>query len=207
MKTLLVNGSPHAHGCTHNALSEIAKVLQEKKIETEIFHIGTKPVQGCIGCFSCRETNVCIFKDEPYTSLVAKIKASDALVIGAPVYYASIPGNLGSILDRVFFSAGKHFKHKVGAGVVNCRRGGAGTAHDRLNKYFTISQMPLASSFYWNSTHGFNPGDQLQDIEGLQTLRLLADNIAWMLECFAAGKTAGVALPEEVERIRTNFIR
>lgn len=207
MKVILINGSPHANGVTCQSLSTIADVLSEASIESEIYQIGSKPMQGCTGCFRCRETGSCVFRDEVFVNLVEKVKSCDGLVIGCPVYYAGVPGPLCALLDRLFFAAGKYLRFKPAAGVVNCRRGGASSTFDRLNKYFTINQMPVASSQYWNSTHGTSPEEQHEDAEGLQTMRMLARNLAWLLQNQAAGKAAGVELPHQEDRVWTNFIR
>lgn len=201
MKVLLLNGSPHRNGCVFTALSEVASALKKNGVDSEIFHIGTRPVQGCTACRGCAAGNGCVFKDELYTGLVAGIAACDALVIGAPVYYAGPPGSLCAILDRVFFSAGKLLKYKPGACVVNCRRGGASAAFDRLNKYFTINRMPVASSQYWNSTHGSTPDEVRRDLEGMQTMRTLGDNLAALLKNAAAGPER----PPEEAVVRTDF--
>lgn len=203
MNVLLVNGSPHKDGCVFTALSEVAKALEQNGVASEIFHIGNRPVQGCTGCWKCVEGGGCVFKDELYTALAAKACACDGMVIGAPVYYAGPPGSLCAILDRVFFTVGRQLKGKPGACVMNCRRGGASATFDRLNKYFTISQMPVVSSQYWNSTHGFTPDEVRQDEEGLQTMRTLGANMAHMLKSAAA---AGTAWPESEPPLRTNFI-
>ncbi|MBE6366331.1 MAG: flavodoxin family protein [Lentisphaerae bacterium] len=207
MKVLLVNGSPHKEGCVFTALSEIAGTLQQEGVNSEIFWIGNKPVQGCIACWQCRSeestTHRCVFQDELYRSFVEKMAAADAVIIGAPVYYAGPPGALCAILDRVCFSASELFKHKPAACVVNCRRGGASSTFDRLNKYFTILQMPVVSSQYWNSTHGFTPEDVQKDLEGLQTMRTLGRNMAHLLKSY---KLASLPLPEAEEPVMTNFI-
>ena len=204
MKVLLVNGSPHKEGCTFTALSEVAGALKNNGVESEIFWIGNRAVQGCIGCWKCRETgNGCVFKEKLYTDFVEKMKESDGLVIGAPVYYAGPPGSLCAILDRVFFSATECFLHKPAACAVNCRRGGASATFDRLNKYFTICQMPVVSSQYWNSTHGFMPDEVRRDLEGLQTMRTLGNNMAHLLKSLSQG---GVPLPQQEPRVSTNFI-
>jgi len=205
MKVLLVNGSPHPDGCVFTSLSEIAATLTQEGIDSEIFWIGNQAVQGCIACWKCREDDAdgCVFKDELYKNFVEKMRNSDAIIIGAPVYYAGPPGSLCSILDRVCFSAAKYFRHKPAACVVNCRRGGASSAFDRLNKYFTIMQMPVVSSQYWNSTHGFTPDDVRQDLEGLQTMRTLARNMAHLLK---SNQLAQLPLPEAEEPVMTNFI-
>ncbi|MBR2695175.1 MAG: flavodoxin family protein [Thermoguttaceae bacterium] len=206
MKVLLVNGSPHKNGCVFTALSEIAKTLERDDIQSEIFHIGNRPVQGCAACFACQKENAqgCVFKDQLYIDFVDRIKTCDAIVIGAPVYYASAPGALCAILDRVFFSASRYLIHKPGACVVNCRRGGASATFDRLNKYFTILQMPVVSSQYWNSTHGHNPEEIIQDFEGMQTMRTLARNMAYMLKC---AEKSSLSIPENEPIVLTNFIR
>ena len=186
MNVLLINGSPHAEGCTFTALSEIAATLRGESVDSEIFQIGTKPVRGCIACGVCRERGECAFQDDALPGLVAAAKRADAVVIGSPVYYAGPNGALCALLDRLFFSAGSLLKFKPGAAVVSCRRGGASASFDRLNKYFTISQMPVVSSQYWNSVHGFTPDDVRKDAEGLQTMRTLAHNLARMLRMEAA---------------------
>ena len=205
MKVLLVNGSPHADGCVFTSLSEIAETLKAENIESEIFWIGTKAVQGCIACFQCRsELGHCVFQDDLYKQFTAKMQEADAVIIGAPVYYAGPPGSLCAILDRICFSAAELFKHKPAACIVNCRRGGASSTFDRLNKYFTILEMPVISSQYWNSTHGTTPDEVRQDLEGLQTMRTLARNMAYHLK---SQKKAALPLPEQEERVGTNFIR
>jgi multimeric flavodoxin WrbA len=206
MKVLLVNGSPHPNGCVYTALSEIAETLQCEGVDSEIFWIGSTPVQGCTACFQCRSgsRSGCVFTDELYTAFTEKMRNSDAIIIGAPVYYAGVPGSLCAILDRMFFSAADLFRHKPGACIVNCRRGGASAAFDRLNKYFTILQMPVVSSQYWNSTHGVTPDEVRQDAEGLQTMRTLARNMAHLLK---TQKIANLPLPEKEEPQSTNFIR
>lgn len=204
MKVLLVNGSPHKRGCTYTALSEIAKTLDEEQIDWDIFHIGNKPVRGCTACDSCRNNNrpFCVYGDDPCNDLIDQIQHSDGLIIGSPVYYAGANGALCAILDRVFYSAQQTFKHKPAAAIVSCRRGGASATFDRLNKYFTINQMPLVSSQYWNSVHGMTPDEVLQDKEGLQVMRTLAHNMAWLLR-----STANTKPKEETQHQSTNFIR
>jgi multimeric flavodoxin WrbA len=205
MKVLLINGSPHKDGCIFTSLSEVAGALQDNGIETEIFWIGTQPVQGCTGCFRCKNTRGggCIFRDRLYLELVERLKTADGIIIGAPVYYAGPPGSLCAILDRLFFSAAQHLLRKPAACVVNCRRGGASAAFDRLNKYFTILQMPVVASQYWNSTHGSNPAEVSRDLEGLQTMRTLGKNMAYMLKSIAQ---AGLPLPPSEPLAVTNFI-
>lgn len=205
MKVLLLNGSPHADGCVFTALSEVASALERNSVKTEIFQLGNKPVRGCVACQKCREEGAsgCVFADDVYAKFVAKMKESDGLVVGAPVYYAGPAGSLCAFLDRVFYSATKEFIGKPAACVVNCRRGGASASFDRLNKYFTINRMPVVSSQYWNSTHGFTPDDVRKDLEGLQTMRTLGDNMAFLLKSIAEGK---VPKPEPEPWVMTNFI-
>ncbi|MBR2344886.1 MAG: flavodoxin family protein [Lentisphaeria bacterium] len=205
MKVLLVNGSPHQYGCVFTSLSEIAETLQQEGVHSEIFWIGSQAIQGCTACFQCRSGHDgCVFQDKLYVDFRNKMRESDAVIIGAPVYYAGIPGSLCALLDRMFFSAADLFRYKPAAGIVNCRRGGASAAFDRLNKYFTILQMPVVSSQYWNSTHGMTPEELKQDAEGLQTMRTLARNMAYMLKTMIS---ADVPFPEKEELQSTNFIR
>ena len=201
MHVLLLNGSPNAEGCTFTALSEIAATLKAENITSEIFQLGKKPVRGCIACGVCRERGGCAFQDDALPALVEAVKRADALVIGSPVYYAGPNGALCALLDRLFFSAGSLLKFKPGAAVVSCRRGGASASFDRLNKYFTISQMPIVSSQYWNSVHGFTPEDVRKDAEGLQTMRTLAHNLARMLRMEAATPQR----QDEEEHLWTSF--
>lgn len=204
LKVLLINGSPHRNGNTFIALSEVAKALEAERIKTEIFPIGNRPIQGCIACYKCNKTGICVFKDEPYLTLRQKAEEADGIIIGSPVYFGGPSGTLCSLLDRLFYSSGHLVQYKPAASVVVCRRGGASASFDRLNKYFTILNMPVVASNYWNSVHGRNPGEALQDAEGLQTMRTLARNMAWMLRNLRKNGT----VPPEVEpRIHTNFIR
>ena len=207
MKILLINGSPHEKGCTYTALCEVASAAREAGAETEIFHIGNGPQRGCIACSACRRSgkpDICAFPDEIYTALVEKMEEADGIVIGSPVYYAGPNGSLCALLDRVFFSHGKAFAGKPSACVVSCRRGGASSSFDRLNKYFTINRMPVVSSTYWNSVHGMKPEDVLQDLEGLQVMRTLGRNMVWMIKNLEKG---GEELPHREKGIATNFIR
>ena len=204
MKVLLVNGSPNKDGCTFTALSEVASALKKEGVESEIFHIGVKPVRGCTACGKCFEhrNNKCIFTDDVCNELSDKIAEADGLVVGSPVYYSGPNGALCALLDRAFFSASRNFKHKPAACVVSCRRGGASAAFDRLNKYFTISEMPVVSSQYWNAVHGHEADDVRKDLEGLQIMRTLARNMAWMLKNIESGN----APPEpEAKREVTSF--
>ena len=204
MKVLLINGSPNKSGCTNRALEEVAKALNSNDIENEIIHIGKKAVQGCIACGKCRDHERCVFNDDLYNTLFDKIKEMDGIVVGSPVYYAGPNGSLCAILDRLFYSGSKFLANKPAAAVVSCRRGGASSSFDRLNKYFTINQMPVISSQYWNSVHGNTPEEVEQDLEGLQIMRTLGNNMAWMLKTM---NDSNYVITREKERIATNFIR
>ncbi len=207
MKILLVNGSPHAKGCTFTALSEVAGALEKAGIETQLMQIGGKAIRGCIACGKCAETGYCIFTDDPVNEGIDLLRAADGLVVGAPVYYAGPNATLCAFLDRVFFMKAAPYAYKPACAVVSCRRGGATASFDRLNKYFTIARMPVVSSQYWNEIHGNTAEEARQDLEGLQTMRTLGANMAWMLKCFAAGREKGILPPEREPGIYTNFIR
>ena len=210
MKVLLVNGSPHKKGCTWTALGEAAKTLNEEGIDTEIFWIGIKPLAGCTACKSCAKTGRCMF-DDSVNDFLDIAKDADGFVFGSPVHYASASGAMTSFMDRVFYSdlqAGrKTFALKPAAAVVSARRAGTTTTFDQLNKYFTVSEMPVVSSRYWNMVHGAKPEDVKKDLEGLQTMRILARNMAFFLKCKEAGIRAGVQLPVRENTVFTNFIR
>ena len=211
MKVLLVNGSPNKKGCTYTALSEVSKILNDEGIETEIFWIGTKPIIGCIACMICGEKGVCTFNNDVVNEFVEKAYGADAFVFGSPVYYAGANGSMTSFLDRVFYcnshgSGGVAFKHKPGAVVCSARRAGTTATYDQLIKYLGISQMPIISSFYWNMVHGNTPEEVMQDEEGLSTMRQLARNMAFFLNCLQLGKENGLTVDEE-PKLRTNFIR
>ncbi|GFZ31733.1 FMN reductase [Clostridium zeae] len=208
MKVLLINGSPKAQGCTFTALSEVAKELNKANIETEIFHVGNKPIRGCMACGGCNNTDgKCVFNDDTVNIALEKAKDADGFIFGSPVHYAAASGQITAFLDR-FFYAGEGFQHKPGAAIVSCRRGGSTAAFEQLNKYFTISNMPVVSSQYWNMVHGNTPEEVKQDLEGMQTMRILGKNMAWLLKCIQAGKDAGINIPEkEEQRAITNFIR
>ena len=208
MKVLLVNGSPNKQGCTYTALSEVAKTLNEYDIETEIFWIKTKPITGCIACLKCGELGKCTFDNDVVNEFVEKAYEADAFVFGSPVYYASANGSMVSFLDRAFYSnsGGEAFKHKPGAVICSARRGGTTATYDQLIKYLGISQMPIISSFYWNMVHGNTPEEVLQDEEGLGTMRQLAHNMAFFLQCLEEGAKNGLTVKEE-PKPRTNFIR
>jgi multimeric flavodoxin WrbA len=207
MKVMLINGSPREKGCTYTALCEVASQLEKNGIETEILHVNKGPIRDCTACYRCRTEGKCAFGDEDGVNACGeKIAAADGLVIGTPVYYASANGAICSFMDKVYYSHGSKFQGKPGAAVVSCRRGGASAAFDRINKYFTISQMPIVSSRYWNSVHGNKPEEVLQDLEGMSVMRQLGNNMAWLLKCIEAGKAAGIT-PEQEPRVMTNFIR
>lgn len=205
MKVLLVNGSPHKNGCTYTALEEVARALKEEGIETEIFWMGSGPYSDCIACGRCAETGKCVFNDG-VNELTAKAAESDGFVFGTPVYYAHPSGRVQDLLNRAFYSAGKYFAHKPGAAVASARRAGTIASTDVLNKYFTINQMPVVSSTYWNEIHGNTPEEARQDLEGMQTMYNLGKNMAWLLKCIEAGREKGVCPPENVKK-KTNFIR
>lgn len=210
MKVLLINGSPHSNGCTYTALEEIAQTLKNEGVSSEIFQIGTKPLAGCIACKVCVEKGQCVFNDK-VNEFLAIAKNFDGFIFGSPVHYAAASGAITSFMDRVFYTnacSGKNlFYLKPAAAIVSARRAGTTAALDQLNKYFTISQMPIISSNYWNMIHGAKPEDVAQDLEGLQIMRTLAKNMAWFLKCKEAGEKAGVAVPIIEERVYTNFVR
>lgn len=208
MKVLLLNGSPREKGCTYTALCEAAEVLKAEGIDTEILHVGGEAVRGCMGCGGCARLGKCVYGDDKVNEAVEKMKESDGLIIGSPVHYASASGAITSFMDRFFYSGGASAAHKPGAAVVSARRAGTTAALDQLNKYFMINQMPVVSSQYWNMVHGSSPEDVKKDEEGMQIMRTLGHNMAWLLKCIQAGKAAGVDVPQgESERKRTNFIR
>ena len=206
MKVLMLNGSSHINGTTMAALTEVGKALEEDGIEYEIFQIGGGPVADCLGCGQCTE-NGCIFSDDAVNAFVAKAKEADGYIFGTPVYYAHPSGRIQSFLDRVFYSSGKHFAHKPGASVAVARRGGTATTFDVLNKYFGITQMITVGSTYWNQVHGRNAEDAAKDLEGMQTMRNLGHNMAWVLKCLEAGKQKGLVPPTADRSNQTNFIR
>lgn len=203
-KVILVNGSPHKYGCTFTALSEVKITLEKNGIDSEIIHIGNKPVRGCIACGGCSNKRKCVFEDDVCNELQEQMVNADGIVIGTPVYFGGPNGTLCALLDRIFFSSGEKFANKPAATVVSCRRGGASSTFDRLNKYFTMSNMPVVSSQYWNSVHGFTPDDVRKDLEGLQTMRTLANNMAYMIKSFGMADLEKPVL-EAIEF--TNFIR
>lgn len=205
MKVLMINGSPRPEGNTYVALQEMGKIFKEEGIETEFLQVGNKAVRGCIACGSCAKNGKCVF-DDVVNEAAPKFAECDGLVVGSPVYYASANATLIAFLDRLFYSTGFDKSMKVGASVVVARRGGLSATFDELNKYFTISGMPVASSQYWNSIHGRTPGEAKEDGEGLQTMRVLARNMAFLMKSIALGKEK-YGLPEKEERVSTHFIR
>jgi multimeric flavodoxin WrbA len=205
MKVLLINGSPRAHGNTYTALSEVAKTLNEEGVETEIVNIGKEAVQGCVACGWCGREGRCTYRDALYNKVMDIVRDGiDGLVIGSPVYYGGPNGSLCALLDRVFYSLGNDLRFKPGASVVVCRRGGASAAFDRLNKYFTMMNMPLVTSQYWNMAYGQTPGQAAQDEEGMQTMRTLARNMVWMIRKLNVAEDGH---PKLESPIRTSFIR
>lgn len=210
MKVLLINGSPHKKGCTYTALMEVAAILEKEGIDADLFWVGNKPLPGCIACKSCIEKKKCVFNDE-VNDFLAIAPSADGFVFGSPVHYAAASGAITSFMDRAFYAdmlAGRRsFYLKPAAAVISARRAGTTATFDQLNKYFTISEMPVISSRYWNMVHGATSEDVKQDLEGLQTMRVLARNMAWFLKCKEAGIKAGVSFPVKEENIYTNFIR
>lgn len=208
MKVLLINGSPHKEGNTHRCLEEVAQTLHSEGIETEEVWIGKGPFYGCTACNYCSTHDSCVFKDDIVNVIANKLRASDGLIVGSPVHYASAGGAITSVLDRLFYSCPNEvFRHKPAAAIAIARRGGTTAAFDQLNKYFTISEMPVVSSQYWNIVHGAVSGEVEKDLEGMQIMRTLGRNMAWLLKCISAGDQAGVVRPEREAWQRTNFIR
>lgn len=205
MKVLMINGSPHANGNTAVALLEMERIFQQEGIEVELIHVGNQAIRGCIGCASCKKTGKCVF-DDMVNEVAGKFEQCDGLVVGSPVYYASANATLVAFMTRLFYSTPFDKTMKVGAGVVAARRGGLSATFDELNKFFTISGMPVASGQYWNSIHGAAPGEALQDEEGLQGMRTLARNMSFLMKSIALGKER-YGIPQKEEFHRTNFIR
>ena len=205
---MMLNGSPHDKGCTYTALMEVAGELEKAGIQTEIMHVGGDLVHGCMGCGACSKLGRCIYSQDKVNEAVEKMKESQGLIVGSPVHYASAGGAVTSFLDRFFYSGGAYAAHKPAAAVASARRAGTTATLDQLNKYFMISQMPVVSSQYWNMVHGGCPEDVKKDEEGLQIMRVLGRNMAWLLQSIEAGKASGSAVPErEKEKKTTNFIR
>jgi len=206
MRVLLINGSPAPEGCTYTALRHIATALEQEGVGARIFHIGTRPLSGCLDCGLCAESGRCVIEDS-VNDFLDIADEYDGYVFGSPVHYAAASGAITSFMDRVFFLKSDRFAFKPAAAVVSCRRGGATTAFDQLNKYFTISNMPVVSSQYWNMVHGMDPEEVEQDIEGLQIMRTLGRNMAWLLRSIEAGRQAGIKPPKPEKWTPTNFIR
>lgn len=206
MKVLIINGSPNKEGCTYTALREVEKTLHENGIETELLYLGKKAIPGCIACMNCMKTGYC-FHDDIVRHIQLRLDEFDGIIIGSPVYYSAPTGQLISFLNRLFFATEKRMAGKLGASVVSCRRGGASATFEQLNQYFAICNMPIVASQYWNSVHGFTPDDVRQDAEGLQTMRVLGQNMAWLLKCIETGKQSGIDKPTYEPRVRTHFIQ
>lgn len=206
MNVLLINGSPHANGSTRTALDEVAVELKNSDIDSTLLHIGSEGIRGCNACMGCVKTGYCVYKDDSVNECVDLLKQADGLIVGSPVYFAGPNASLCAYLDRVFYHKSDAFAFKPGAAIVSSRRGGNSAAFDRLNKYFTFAQMPVVSSHYWNGVHGNNGDEVKQDIEGLQTMRVLARNMAWLLKCIDVAKET-VPYPEQEQRTKLNFIR
>ena len=210
MKVLLVNGSPHKEGCTFTALCTVSDTLNQNGIDTDMFWIGNKPLSGCIACRKCREKNCCVFQDA-VNDFLELAGDYDGFIFGTPVHWGGASGAITSFLDRAFYAdlngGGKRFYLKPAAAVISARRAGTTAAWDQMNKYFGLMQMPIITSRYWNMVHGSNKSDVEKDEEGLQTMRQLGRNMAWMLKLIKAGLDSGISLPEVEDKIRTNFIR
>lgn len=206
MKILMINGSPNEFGCTYTALKEVSDTLNNQGIETEFVYLGKKAISGCIACGKCKEIKKCIIDDQ-VNQLLDRCDEFDGMVVGSPVYYAGPSGQLCAFLDRFFYASRGRLRGKVASAVVSCRRGGASAAFDRLNKYFTINCMTVASSQYWNQVHGYTPEDVRKDEEGLQTMRTLGLNIAYLLESQKAAMETGIQKPKYEKKIYTDFIR
>lgn len=209
MKVLLVNGSPHKKGCINADLTMVSEELNKEGIDTEIFHIGTKAISGCTFCMKCAELRHCVV-DDVVNEFIEKAKTADGFIFGAPVYYASMNGAMSAFLDRAFFAGSNNediFRLKPAASIVNARRAGNTVTFDQMNRYLEMSEMPVISSTYWNMTHGFTPEDVAKDLEGINTLKVLAKNMAYFLKCKEAADQAGIVRPEIPEAVRTHFIR
>ena len=210
MKVLLFNGSSNEHGCTYTALKEAASALEKNGIETEIIQVGKNAIRDCIGCGACRKIGgKCVFKDDIVNEVIEKARGADGFIFGSPVYYAHPSGRLLSFMDRVFYAGGAAFTFKPAAAIVSARRAGTTASLDAITKHFTINQMPVVSSNYWPMVHGAQntPDDVKQDIEGLQIMRVLGDNMSWILKCIEAGKQQGIVPPQNEDKVMTNFIR
>ncbi|MBP1553990.1 MAG: flavodoxin family protein [Oscillospiraceae bacterium] len=206
MKVLMINGSPNQYGCTYTALKEVSDKLNSHGIETEFVYLGTQAVHGCIACGGCYQSGRCVF-DDKVNEILEKAAEYDGMVVGSPVYYSGPNGTLCAFLDRLFYCSRGRFANKFAAAVVSCRRMGNTSSLDRLNKYFQISKMHVVSSQYWNGVHGNTPEEVMQDKEGLQIMRTLGENMAWLIKIADAGKKAGVPMPQYEKGVGTNFIR
>lgn len=209
MKVLLINGSAKEFGCTYTALNEAAKSLNANGIETEIIYLGKDAIRDCSGCLACRKTGSgkCVFGDDIINEVIEKAKSVDGFIFGSPVYYAHTSGRLLAAMDRMFYAAGENFAFKPAAAIVSARRAGTTASLDAITKHFTINKMPVVSSNYWNMIHGNTPDEAKQDLEGLQIMRVLGENMAWLLKCIEAGKQSGINHPNTEDKVKTNFIR
>ena len=205
MKVLLVNGSPHEKGCTYTGLKEVANALENNDIETEFLWLGIEPLAGCIGCNACLKTGKC-FRNDIVNDFLNKVPDIDGFVFGSPVHFASSSGALTSFMDRAFYGRRKLFENKPACCICSCRRGGASATFDQINKYFSMNNMPIVTSQYWNQVHGTNPDEVKRDLEGMQTMRTLGNNMAWLLKCIDIAKKSGLEYPKNEEIIKTNFI-
>lgn len=208
MKVLLINGSANREGCTYTALSEVGRSLAEEGIETEDAFIGRGPVRDCCGCRACLELGgLCVFRDDAVNDIIRKAREADGFVFGTPVYYAHPSGRLLSCMDRLFYAGGEAFRHKPAAAVASARRAGTTAALDAVAKHFLVNEMPVVASNYWNMVHGNTPEEVRRDAEGMQIMRVLGKNMAWLLKCIRAGRAVGIGAPETESKIYTNFIR
>ena len=206
-KVLLINGSSNDYGCTYTALKEVADVLEKEGVEAEIISLGKNAIRDCIGCKACGKLGKCVFDDDMVNEVRQKAKEADGFVFGTPVYYAHPSGRIQAFLDRLFYSGSVDLAYKPAFAVASARRAGTTASLDVLNKYFTINRMPVVSGQYWNMVHGNTPAEVAQDEEGLQIMRSLGNNMAWLLKSLEAGKAAGIAVPQAEDKIKTNFIR
>ncbi len=207
MRVLLVNGSPHEHGCTDAAVREVERTLHEEGVESGYLWLGKGEIPGCRACLACRKLGRCVY-DDKVNEAAEMMKSCDGFIIGAPVHYSSAGAAACAFMDRLFYSSGDQMRGKPAAALVSARRAGTTAALERLNQYFLITGMPVVPSQYWNMVHGSSPEEVMQDLEGLQIMRTLGRNMAWLIKCIEAGKNAGIAMPaQETPRERTNFIR
>lgn len=206
MKVLMINGSPNDDGCTNRALNEIESILHSENIETEIIHLGKAPIRDCVACRICKETGRCVFIDDIVNETIEKAATADGFIFGSPVYYAHPSGRLISFLDRVFYAGSKNFAYKPATAIVSARRAGTTASIDVINKYFMIANMPIVPSSYWNMVHGNKPEQVEEDLEGLQTMRIVANNMVWLLKALELAKQQGIEPKKEI-KIMTNFIR